>query len=390
MKKSLYDVYTSTQEAWDAMKTSITYAHKSIYWEVFIFVDDKVGASFFDILEQKAREGVDVRLIIDSLGTFWFSKNRVESLKKAGVELLFFHDRKKKYRGWWKRLWSRTHRKILIVDEKTAFIGGVNVKQEMADWLDMHVKVEGKIVRSILRSFAKMYIICGGDKKNVLHLLKYRFRIRTDGIDVIYDDANTPRSRVREKYTEALLKARERVILFSPYYFPDKEFLKALWAAQRRGVRVDLLIPFRTDLRVVTYAAYFLFTLMSKLGVKVHLTKQMMHGKGFIVDDDYAMVGSSNIDHTSFYDCYEANILIKDKDFVNRVKTKLESWMKDSDELDTVSWDKRGIWQKIKEWVAYKLYTLWYKRADIKPYDIKFEPKKSTPTVRSDETTKPQ
>ncbi len=380
MKKSLYDVYTSTQEAWNAMRQEILAAKQSIYWEVFTFVDDEIGKPFFDILEQKARNGVDVKLIIDSMGTFWFSKSRVESLKAAGVDLLFFHDRKKKYRGWWRRLWSRTHRKILIIDETIGFIGGVNVKKEMQEWLDLHVKVEGKVVRSLLRSFAKMYIICGGDKQKVKHLLKYRFRVRGDTIDFIYDDANAPSSKSREQYTEGLLKARERVILFSPYYFPDKEFLKALWAARRRGVRVDLLIPFRTDLRIVTYSAYFLFNLMKKFGVKIYLTKQMMHGKGVIVDDDWAMIGSSNLDHTSFHDCYEANVLIKDRHFVNRVKYKLEEWMKESDEFDSIRWDKRGFWHKIKEWVAYKLYTLWYRRANIKPYDIEFEKKVSDKT----------
>jgi len=383
MKKSLYDVYGSTQQAWDAMKNAITYAKKSIYWEVFVFVDDAAGRPFFDILEKKAREGVDVKLIIDSLGTFWFSKSRVESLKSAGVDILFFHDRKKRYRGWWRRLWSRTHRKILIVDEKIGFIGGVNVKKEMEDWLDLHVRVQGKVVRSILRSFAKMYIICGGKKENVTHLLKYHFRVREDGVDFIYDDPSMSNSRVREKYTEGLIKARERVILFSPYYFPDKEFLKALWAARRRGIRVDLLIPFRTDLRIVTYASYALFNLMKKFGVKVHLTRQMMHGKGVIVDDDWAMVGSSNLNHTSFYDCYEANILIKDPTFVHHVKQKLEEWMKDSDDFDSVRWDKRGIWQKIKEWIAYKLYTLWHRKAKLEKYD--FESSQKTP-CRSDET----
>ncbi len=387
MKKSVYDIYSSTQEAWGAMKTAISEAKKSIYWEVFIFVDDEVGHSFFDILEQKARAGVKVILIIDSLGTFWFAKNRVDSLKAAGVDLLFFQNRKKWYRGWWRKLWSRTHRKILVVDEKIGFIGGVNVKKQMENWLDMHVRVEGKIVRSLLRSFAKMYIICGGEKKNVDHLLKYHLLVLEEGVDFIYDDPSIPNSRVREKYTDGLVKAREHVILFSPYYFPDKEFLKALWAARRRGVRVDLLIPFRTDLRIVSYASYFLFNLMKKFGVKIYLTKQMMHGKGVIIDDDFAMVGSSNLDHTSFYDCYEANILIKDPAFVKRVKNKLEEWMRDSDELDTLRWDKRSSWHKIKEWIAYKLYTLWHRKAKLENYD--FESSAQT-TRGEDETPKPQ
>lgn len=387
MQKSVYDIYTSTQDAWVSMKKAIASAKKSIYWEIYTFADDEIGHSFFDILEQKAREGVDVKIIIDSLGTFWFAKPRIGSLKAAGVELLFFYERKKKYRGWWKRMWSRTHRKILIVDEQIGFIGGVNVKKEMEDWLDMHVRVEGKIVRSLLRSFAKMYIICGGEKENVRHLLKYHFRVREDGVDFVYDDPSISNSHVREKYIEALIKARERVILFSPYYFPDREFLKALWAARRRGIRVDLLIPFRTDLRIVTYASYFLFNLMKKFGVKVHLTKQMMHGKGMIVDDDWAMVGSSNLNHTSFYDCYEANVLIKDPTFVKRVKRKLEEWMKDSDDFDSIRWDKRGIWQKVKEWTAYKLYTLWHRKAELKNYDFESTPQT---TRGADETTKPQ
>jgi cardiolipin synthase len=387
IRKSVYDVYSNTQEAWEAMKNAILGAKKSIYWEVFTFADDEIGHPFFDILEQKARAGVDVKVIIDSLGTFWFAKPRVESLKAAGVELLFFYDRKKKYRGWWKRMWERTHRKILIVDEQIGFIGGVNVEKRMENWLDIHVRVEGKVVRSLLRSFAKMYIICGGEKHKIQHLLKYHFRVREAGVDFVYDDPTSPRSSVREKYTEGLLKARERVILFSPYYFPDREFLKALWAARRRGVRIDLLIPFRSDLRIVTYASYCLFNLMRKFGVKVYLTKQMMHGKGVVMDDDWAMVGSSNLDHTSFYDCYEANILIKDPLFIKRVKTKLEEWMKDADDLDTMRWDKRGIWHKIKEWFAYKLYSRWHRRAHLETYDD-FEP--SQTTRRPDETTKPQ
>ena len=388
MTKSVYDIYSSTQDAWGAMKKAIIEAKKSIYWEVFTFADDEAGHPFFDILEQKAREGVKVILIIDSLGTFWFSKSRVDSLKAAGVDLLFFHKRKKKYRGWWKRLWSRTHRKILVVDEQIGFIGGVNVEKRMQDWLDMHVKVEGKVVRSLLRSFAKMYIICGGNKKNVDHLLKYHFRVREDGVDFIYDDPSNSDSHVREKYTEGFIKARERIILFSPYYFPDKEFLKALWAARRRGIRIDLLIPFRNDLRIVTYASYFLFSLMKKFGVKIHLTKQMMHGKGVVVDDDWAMVGSSNLDHTSFYDCYEANILIKDPDFVHRVKIKLEEWMRDSQELDTLHWDKRSSWHKLKEWFAYKLYTLWHRKAKLESiYDIESQ---THSTLRSDASKKSQ
>lgn len=365
---SAYDVYASSKEAWDAMYQTIQTAKKSVYWEMYIFADDEAGKGFFDLLEKKALEGVDVKLIVDSWGTFWFPKKRIQSLKAAGVDLLFFQERKRRYRGLWLRLISRTHRKILVVDEKIGFIGGVNVQKGMESWLDMHVKIEGKVVRSLMRSFAKMYVICGGSKDNVRHLLKYPFRVFKDKVEFVYDDAHARDSMARQKYIEALTRARERVILFSPYYIPDKEFLKALWNARKRGVRVDLLIPFRTDLRIVTYAAYFLFELMQRFGVKIFLVKQMMHGKGVVVDDDWAMIGSSNLEHTSFYDSYEANVKIKDRVFVKRVKDTLQDWMDAAKELQSDEWSKRGNIHKIQEWIAYKLYGIWHRRANAKLY----------------------
>lgn len=384
--KSLYDIYASSQEAWDAMYQTIEHAEKSIYWEIYTLSDDDAGKGFFDLLEKKAAEGVDVKLIIDSWGTFWFPKKRVQSLKAAGVELLFFQERKRRYRGLWLKLISRTHRKILVVDEKVGFIGGVNVQKGMESWLDIHLKIQGKVVRSLLRSFAKMYVICGGDKANVRHLLKYQFRLYKDKVEFVYDDAHARDSMARQKYIEALVKARERVILFSPYYVPDKEFLKALWNARKRGVRVDLLIPFRTDLRILTYAAYFLFALMQRFGVKIFLVKQMMHGKGVVVDDEWAMVGSSNLEHTSFYDSYEANVKIKDREFVKRVKSKLDEWIQESIELKKEDWDKRGTWHRFKEWAAYRLYAIWHRRAKIKVYE---DYPQSQTTSRPDAPKKP-
>lgn len=384
--QSTYDIYTKSKEAWDAMHQAIFAAQKSIYWEVYIFVDDEVGEKFLKTLEEKARAGVDVKIIIDALGSFNLSKKRLEMLRNSGVDVRLFQERKP-WRGL-SRLFARSHRKVLIVDERIGFIGGVNVQKQMKDWLDIHLKIEGKVVRSLLRSFARMYILCGGEKEKVKHLLSYKFRIRERSrIRFIFDQGYDEKSNARDKYSEALLKARERVILFSPYYFPDKEFLKALWNARKRGIRVDLLIPFRTDLRIVTYAAYAWFSLMKRYGVKVHLIKSMMHGKGVVVDDDWAMVGSSNLEHTSFYDSYEANVQIHDKEFVQKIKIILENWMKKSVSLEKMDWEKRGWWQKIKEWVAIKLYTLWHRRAEFKFYEDDFQ-NHSTPRG-SDASHKP-
>lgn len=344
------------------MYKAILEAQESIYWELYIFVDDTAGRPFFDALEQKAKAGINVKIIVDSFGSFWLPRSRVATLKKAGVELLFFYERKKRYRGWWKRIWSRTHRKILVVDEKIGFLGGVNIKKEMKEWLDLHVRVEGKTVHNMLRAFAKSYIICGGEKQKVRHLLKYKFRLLHDEAEVVFDEPSGRRSLVREKYFDALLRARERIILFSPYYFPDKRFLLALWRARKRGVKIDLLIPFRADIRLLTYASYAWFAILrKKYGVNIHLTKQMMHGKGLVVDDEWAMVGSTNIEQTGFYDNYEANIKINDTLVVQKLKQIVEKWIQEAGNFSDEKWKKRGWRQKLKEWLAVRLYRLWHK-----------------------------
>lgn len=345
------------------MYEAIEHATRSIYWEMYIFVDDSEGNRFFDVLEQKATAGVDVKVIVDYLGSFGLSRKRAQSLKKKGVDLQFFHDRKHRYRGVWTRFAARTHRKLLIVDESVGFIGGVNVQKGMKDWFDIHVRIEGDAVRSMLRAFAKMYMICGGAKECVKYLLKYKFRVAKgiDDLEFIYDDSSQTHSKTRKVYTEALLRARERVILFSPYYLPDKKFIEALWQARKRGIKVDLLIPFRTDLRLATYAAYTFFSLMKKYGVKVHLMRSMMHGKGIIVDDEWAMVGSTNLEEGSLYENYEANVKFRHKPTVQKIKSTLEEWIGKSVRLDDLNWEDRGKLQKFKEKFALKIYCFWQK-----------------------------
>jgi cardiolipin synthase len=360
MNDSKYTIYSKTSQAWDAMYAELEKAKKSIYLELYIFIDDEAGHRFFELLSKKAKSGLDVKVIIDYVGSFGISKILIKQLTDSGVDLHIFNERKRRYRGLWKKIITRTHRKILIIDEMVGFIGGVNIYNAAKDWLDIQLKIEGKVVRSLLRAFAKMYVICGGRKEKVKHLLKYKFRVEQEMVDFIYDEANQNKSFVKRKYIEAFLKARERIILFSPYYFPDKSFLYALWQARKRGVKVDLLLPLRADVRTATYASYAWFSLLKKLGVNIHLSNKMMHGKGVVVDDEWAMVGSSNIDQTSFHDNYEANVKIKDKKFVKNIKNIIQEWINNSKKLSDLNWGKRGIIHRFFEWFSLKAYDLWH------------------------------
>jgi len=357
---SHYHIYSTTKDAWDGMMTAIQLARKSIYWELYIFVDDEVGTTFFDVLEKKAKEGVDVKLIVDWFGSFFLSRKKVKALKAAGVDVQIFHARMHRYRGWYKIFRSRTHRKMLIVDEQIGFIGGVNIHKSMEDWLDIHIRLEGVIVRSLLREFAKQYLVSGGKRSLVRHILSYKKRHFLKNIRLVFDDAHEKNSSVRDVYRQAFLKAKQRVILFTPYYLPDKQFIQLLWKARKRGVKIDLLLPFRSDIRIATYAAYAWFGILSTMGINVRFTKQMMHGKGIIVDDDWAMVGSSNITQDSFFDHYEANVAFKDKQFVKTLTAVLSKWFAASVSLQDIGWKKRGIWQRTKEWLCSMIYRVWH------------------------------
>lgn len=362
MKQSSYKIYSSTKDAWEAMYQAIERAQRSIFWELYIFVDDTAGKPFFDLLMKKAKEGVEVRVIVDSLGSFWLSKERVSALKNSGVDILFFHERKYKYRGFWRRLWKRTHRKVLVIDEEIGFVGGVNIRSDMQDWYDFMVEFDGDTVFPLLRYFAKSYIISGGERKKVRRLL-YMRGVPTfmQTVRAVFDEpSESGVSNAKREYIKALRKAKKSVIVFSPHYVPDAQFLRALWLARKRGVRVDILLPFSPDVRFLSYVAYGYFSLMNSFGVKVHLTKNMLHGKGFVVDDSWAMVGSSNIDETSFRDNYEANVTIHDRQIVSDIKKVLLKWLQDSDEI-TKYGKKGGIWHRMKVWLAVRLYRMWYR-----------------------------
>ncbi|MBI2436862.1 MAG: phosphatidylserine/phosphatidylglycerophosphate/cardiolipin synthase family protein [Candidatus Magasanikbacteria bacterium] len=358
--KSSYNIYDTTHQAWTAMYGAMQKAQHSIYWEVYIFVEDDAGNKFLNLLKQKAEEGVDVKLIVDYWGSFWLSRKKIDELKKSGIDILFFSNKNNIIRGLRKWFMMRNHRKILIIDENIGFIGGVNVDKKMEDWNDIHMMLKGKVVHSLLRSFAKAYMFSGGNKSNVCHLLKYTYRVEHSSIKFVYEKSGLTRSNTRQRYVEALYKARERVILFSPYYFPDKKLLKAMWAARKRGVKIDLLIPFRSDLVIAKYVAYAWFALMHQKGVKIHMFKKMMHGKGIVVDDNYAMVGSSNLDYTSFYHSEEANVQISDAVMVKKLKRVLDRWILSSRKFDELRWKKRGWVHKSKEWLATGLYKFWF------------------------------
>ncbi|MFZ5364923.1 MAG: phospholipase D-like domain-containing protein [Patescibacteria group bacterium] len=343
-----YQFFSISKDAWNAMYDAIEKSKKSIYWETYIFIDDNAGQRFVDILEKKARQGVEVKLVIDGFGSFAFSRASTSRLKQAGVDLVVFNPvTPGTFVRFWRAFWKRTHRKILVIDNRIGFIGGVNIQNFMADWLDLQLMIRGTIVRSLTRAFAKSYIQAGGEKKNVSALLHPKID-KSKKLKFLLPNPQANRSTIHANYLRAINGAKKYFKLAVPYYLPNRRLIKAMARARKRGVKIDLIVPLRTDLRVVQWAVRKYYNLMYRLGVNIYFTPQMMHGKAYVVDGNEGMVGSSNIDHGSFYRNLEANAYFTDQQMVGDLEKIFKQWQLYAEPFEENRWRNVGLISRLK------------------------------------------
>lgn len=328
---------------------AIQEAKESIYWESFIFSPDEIGQKFLSVLKEKARAGVEVKLIFDGYGNFWFDNLALKELREAGAEVFYFNPIRLSYLWRGLRYWlERTHRKVLIVDGRVGFIGGVNVEKTMSGWFDLQVRVEGPIVQSLLKSFARSYLAGGGLMSRVKHIF-YLPIVKERYWRVLWHKPRSEFSSVRRIYLQSIGRARHSLTLVSPYFLPDREFLAALKQARERGVKVDLILPWRTNHLFLNYAMRAYWQLYDRLGLKIHLFKQMIHAKAMMVDDKWAMVGSSNFDAQSFYHSHESNLIFTHRQMIKDLKKIIAGWKKKSRLFQLLKWQKRSWVERIYE-----------------------------------------
>jgi cardiolipin synthase len=311
-----YAFYTTSEKAWDAMLDTIRGAEKSVYMEMYIFVDNTETHHFFDILKEKARRGVKVKLILDSLGSNELHEGDIVGLRAAGVELLFF--------SYWLR---HTHKKILIVDEATAFLGGVNISKLFRKWNDLQVKLSGPIVKNVLRSFAKSYRACGGKDVALRAIGNHKFRF-PEGAQILFwgREQLTRRNPLAKLYRDKLKNARESIVIVTPYFAPRRWLIGILHQAVLRGVRVEILVPRETDHHIFSRINYLYLMKLAPLGIKFYLHPEMNHAKAFLIDGREGMVGSANIDLLSFDYLLEAGAVFNDAEMVAELAAIVDGW----------------------------------------------------------------
>lgn len=318
-----YKFYSNSEKSWKAMYESISNAKDSVYLEMYIFDESMDKYDFLELVKEKARAGVRVRIILDSLGSRELSKDAVAKLKLSGAEVFFIS-----------YFFHHTHRKVLILDEKVAFIGGVNFTKHSSHWDDLVVKVEGKrIVKHIINSFAKVYITSGGNDPKIKISVNKNKKIIIDKTKtwLIEHFPVAKKFTLKKIYKEHISNAKESVVLITPYFVPKRWFIALLHQAVLRGVRVEVLVPNSTDHFVfIDKANYYFISKLTALGVKFYIEPHMNHAKAMIIDSSEAIVGSHNLDFLSFDYNDEIGVFLKDQNAINRLESIVAGWKKAS------------------------------------------------------------
>jgi len=353
--------YRTTTSALAAMHEAISVAKESIYWEIYSLIDDDIGSSFVEVLCQKAKAGLEVKVIVDAIGSFELSRLSISRLRGSGVDVVFYHSvlSGKSKSGFFRTLWNRNHRKILVIDKDVVFIGGVNVAGIYSQWDDLHVRLTGRLVTPLLRGFAKSYIRSGGERKKIRHLLKKN--LKNDWHDlksryqfILHSPFSIRRSSARKIFMDSLSKAQTKFNLLTPYFSPDKNFFKLISKAIDRGVEVNLFLPLRSDHRLLVWVADFYGRWARKIGASVYLSKKMNHGKAMTMDSHTGFVGSVNFTPRSFYYNEESGILFQDELMVQELDLIFEDLRINAIQLNK-SENLSGWRLKIKDWCSKKI-----------------------------------
>lgn len=315
-----FQLYTTSKKAWSGMIEEIKKAQKSIYIEMYIFIDDLSDPyDFIEILKAKALEGLSVILVADSFGSFFLRTSTIRELKKSGVEVLFFSK------------WLRTtHRKILIVDERISFLGGVNIKKNSIDWLDLQIKITGSaLAKNTLKSFAYTYKMSGGKNKYILGKMR-RNSLKTIKAQLLEHWPNHKIFALQAYYIEKITLAQNKITFVTPYFTPPRWLVALLEGAINRNVEVEIFIPSHTDIKLANWVNRAYIKKLSSLKINFYNQNRMNHAKVLIVDNKEALIGSQNLDLLSFNRSIESGVFIKDRKLLEELNEVISVWRKNS------------------------------------------------------------
>ncbi len=352
------EIFTNGKDKFDALKRDLLAAERYIHIQYYIIENDIIGNEIADILKQKAADGVKVRVLYDHVGSFHFDMSYFKKLRKAGVEVYPFMQIT--FPEFANRINWRNHRKIVVIDGKVGYIGGMNIADRYLDrgklgkWRDTHLRVVGDIVAALQVSFA---IDWNFMKRELIEepvaVVEPGSIANPIGMQLVTGGPTSEWVNMAFVFQKAIDGARKCIYIQTPYFLPSDSLLKALQVAALSKVDVRLMIPRKPDSVLLRYASYSYVKQCLTAGIKIYFYEPgMLHSKVVLIDDDFVTTGSTNFDFRSFEHNFESNVLLYSKEFNRRMLDVMRTDMQECSRISLRAWRKRPLWQKAVESVV--------------------------------------
>ncbi len=346
-------IYTDIEQQYEEMLKDIEAATETVHVQYFIYKKDNIGIRLRDLLTEKAKQGVRVRLIVDDIGSIWVKREFFKCLEDAGGEVIRFLSSRWGYLN--RNVNYRNHRKVVIIDRKYAYIGGANIGDEYANhtkrkWRDTHMRVEGDAVSLLNLRFLQDYAYAA---KHKIDPEDFRFTphdvTEVLPIQVISSGPDTETEEIKQTYMKLIYTAKKRIWIQTPYFIPDQAFEDALTTAVKSGIDVRIMIPEIPDKKLVYYATKSYVGDLVKIGAKVYTYPAFIHSKTLLVDDQVSSLGTFNIDVRSFKLHFEATCLMYGVEITERMSEIFENDMKVSKMMTIEDVKMRKLHEKFME-----------------------------------------
>ena len=352
------EVLINGTNTFNSIVEALTQASHHIHLEYYIYEDDEIGNQIKKILMDKARQGVEVRLIIDAIGCWGLSKRFLKDFTDAGVELYEFMPVRIPRLA--NKINYRNHRKIIVVDGKVGFVGGLNIADRyihgdptLGIWRDTHLKIAGDAVQSLQAIFiTDWYFVC---KKTIQgndyfpeHSIKEKQLVQITGSGPDSDWAT-----IMQAYFTAITTARSSIYISTPYFMPNQSIITAIKTAALSGVEVKIILPGKSDLATHLWASRSYVEELLYAGVHVYFyQKGFSHAKVMMVDGIFSTIGTANMDSRSFDKNFEVNALIYDQKVAKVMEENFRQDIRESEKLELNTFVKRPRRNKVKESLA--------------------------------------
>lgn len=335
------NIFNNGKDKFDALKKELLKSNHHIHIEYYIVRNDKIGNEIKDILIKKSNEGIKVRFIIDKIGSLGLGKKYINDLKTAGVDVSFY--------SYIFAPFYRNHKKIVIIDGKVGFLGGMNIgdeyegKGKLGYWRDLHIMVTGDFVLSLQNVFLyDYYMINKKSNKSIPvkdEFMLYFPEIKNDNhlpMQLVESGPSSENPSIMQAMVKMISSAKDHIYIMTPYFIPSESLLTSLKIAALSGIDVRILFPEKYDHFYVYYASRTYLLELAKCGAKIYLYRNdsFLHSKAITVDGEICTLGNTNIDIRSFELNYEANAIIYDS---NTTKNLEELFYKDLSESKLVS-----------------------------------------------------